>query len=157
MSRRVVQKYSMRIFAMLAQSLAMISDDHNNRVLIPSMRLQISNKIPQRRVRISDFTIVQTVFVYLRVGKRRLVRIMRIIKMYPNKSWPRGVRRQPLLRASNYIHATAFHSSPARLRFRVLGKVIVKTKSTIEPRRKRVAVKNDRRDKCSRVVSLCLN
>src|SRR6266496_2344139 len=104
----------------------MVPDDDHDCTVIPAMRLQIPDEVAQGRVRIRNFAIVEAVLIGLRVGKRRLIRIMWIIEMYPDKLWSRRVRCEPLLSMRDHVHASPFHASPARFAVAVLRKVVVK-------------------------------
>src|SRR5690349_9091573 len=51
----VVEKNSMRIFVVLAQALAMISDHDDQGIVVAASFLQVRNKVGQRRIGVSDF------------------------------------------------------------------------------------------------------
>src|SRR5579859_3945254 len=117
------------------------------------MSLEICNEVREHGVGISDLAVVQTTLVALRIRGRRLVRIVGIVEMYPNKMRARGMRIQPRLRALHYVHAPTFHPAPAGLGVGVLGKIVVKIKASIQARGKGFAVENHSANKCRGVIT----
>ena len=91
MKRGIVQKDAVSLFTVLAESLAMVSDNDNQRGIVPPLFLQIVEECLQCRIRVRDLTIVGTMLIDLRVRGRRLVRIVWIVKMYPDEAFPRAV------------------------------------------------------------------
>jgi hypothetical protein len=55
---RIVQKNAMRIFMVLAKTLAVVSNDHDQRAVVPASFLQVSKETAQCRVRIGNLAIV---------------------------------------------------------------------------------------------------
>ena len=81
-------------------------------VSIPVLALEIPEQISQRGVRVGDLTVVQTVFVNLRERGRRLVWVMRIVEVNPDKAWLLGMSVHPCFSPMDYIFAAALHASP---------------------------------------------
>src|ERR1700680_1653972 len=108
------------------------------------MFLQSSNEIPESRVSVGDLAVVQVTLVDLRVWRGRFVRIVRIVEVPPYEAGTRRVRVQPCLCALHDLHAAAFDPAPARSRLRVLRKVVVEIKSTVQSRRQGFAIENHR-------------
>src|SRR3982074_2285293 len=87
------------------------------------------------------------VLVSLGIGWGRLVGIVRIVEMKPNEAWTRRMRGHPRFRMLHHLQAPSFHSSPARLRLRMLREVVIEIESAIQARRQCFAVENDRPNK----------
>src|SRR4029453_2542635 len=69
---------------------------------------------------------------------------MRIIEMYPDKVRTDPIGGQPLFRMLDHLSTTPFDTPPARFARRIRWKVIVEVESTIETRRKGLAVQDHR-------------
>ena len=102
----------MRIM-MLAQSFAMISNHDDNRVVVPARLFQIADKSSQDGIGIGNLAIVRTIFVGFRKRRRRLVGVVGIIKVQPDKMWARGMDCEPILSVLSHVHGAAFQSSKA--------------------------------------------
>src|SRR5215469_4489353 len=74
--------------------------------------------------------------------------------MDPYEMRTTGMCRHPCFGALDHVAATALDTSPALFRRRVLRKVIVKLKATIEAGSERLAVENDCPDECCGVVTV---
>src|SRR5580704_13000770 len=118
------------------------------------MLLEVVNKICERGIGIGNLPVVQAIFVDSRIRCGGLVVIVRIVQVYPNKVWPGGMSAQPCLRVLHYLHAAALYPPPTRLCGRMLRKIVVEIKSTIQSRRKSLAIENHRADKGRRMITL---
>src|SRR5205823_11795117 len=78
-SCRIVEKNPVRVLTMLPQSFPVISDDDDQRSLIPVLLLQVVEEATQSRIREGNLSIVEVILVPLRIRRRGLVGIMRII------------------------------------------------------------------------------
>src|ERR1041384_1137783 len=110
----VIEKNSVSIFSVLAQSLAMIADYNHDGIVVPTSSFDKSEKFAESRISIGDFPVVQAIFVSLRIGRGRFVGIMRIVEMQPHEVRARRMRRQPLLGALHHVHAAALEAAPVR-------------------------------------------
>ena len=137
----------MRVFMMLSQTFAVVTNHDDDRTAVFARPFQIRDEVRQRRIRICDFAIVQMIFVYLRIRQRWFVRIMGIVEVNPHEMRTCRVLAQPRFRVSYDDHTAALDASPARLRRRMFGKVIVKIESSIESRSQVLAVEDHRPDK----------
>src|ERR1700677_4704341 len=86
MSRGIVEEDSMSLFAVFSESFAMVTHHDDQRVPISVLALEITQQVSQCGVRVGYLTVVQTIFVDLRVRRRRLIGVMRIVKMDPDKA-----------------------------------------------------------------------
>ena len=140
----------------LSQTLSVICRHHYHRSLVPSLLLQVRNKLPQRRIRVRDLAIVQPVLILGRKRLRRLVRIVRVIQMHPHKMRARRLSVQPLFRPLHYFHAPPLQSSPVHLVIQILGQVVVEIKAAVEARSYLLAVQHHGCDECGSVITLGL-
>src|ERR1700678_482572 len=132
----------------------MIADYENDRILIETVFLEISDEVRQRGIRVSDLAIVKVPFISLRIRRRRLVRIVRIVEVHPQEVRARWMPSQPRLRTLGDVDASALDSSPARLGLRMLGKIIVEIKASIEAGSECFAVEDHRANECCGVIGL---
>ena len=144
----------MRVFVVLAQAFAVISDHDDERALVSSRVLQIRDEVGERRIGVGDFAIVKMIFVSPRVRRGWLVGIMGIVQMHPNEMRSGRMRFHPGLRVLDDVHSAPLDSSPARLRLRVLGKVVVEIEAAIQARGQGLAVENHRADERGGVITL---
>src|SRR2546423_1639532 len=126
----------MRLLAMLAQPFAMIADHNNDRIRISSSPFEESDQIPQCRIGIGNLAIIR-ILVFLRVRRRRLVRIMRVEQMNPNKSRAGAMLFEPTLSVLNNVHAATFDSSEALFTIGFRGEVVVEIEATVQSGGKR--------------------
>src|SRR3982074_3403272 len=96
------------------------------------------------------------VLVSLGIGWGRLVGIVRIVEMKPHEAWTRRMRGHPRFRMLHHLQAASFHSSPARLRLRMLREVVIKIKSAVEARRQSFAVEDDCANKGRGMIAVLL-
>src|SRR5436309_7974425 len=82
---RVVEENAVRLLAAFAGPFAVVSYNDDSRRLVITMLLQERKKIRQRAVRIGDFPIIEAARIHTVIGRRRIVGIMRIIQMHPDK------------------------------------------------------------------------
>src|SRR5277367_7161906 len=133
---------------MLAQSFTVIASDNHDRVIVDAGFFQESNPMGDRRIGIGDFTVIEMIFVFLREWRRRFVRIMRIVQMYPHKVWAGAVFLKPTFSVADDFHAAALDTTPAFFVRAIcifaigLGKVVVEIKAAIQTGSERVAVEN---------------
>src|SRR5580704_3582351 len=59
-----------------------------------------------------------------------------------------GMRTEPYFRVLHNLHAAALDSAPARLGFRLGGKIVVEIESAFETWSESLAVQNDGADEC---------
>src|SRR3954447_17762655 len=152
----VIEKDAVSLLLMLSQSLAVVSGDDDNGVVIPSVLLEIGNEVPEHGVRVGDLAVVQAVFVLVVERSRRLVGIMRIVEMHPDEVRPGGMSVQPLLSMLGDLGSPALYASPSFLSLRVLGKVVVEVESAIKAGRQAIAIEDNGADKGGGVVPLAL-
>src|SRR6185369_3986160 len=122
---RVVQKYAMGFFAMLAKTLAVFANDDDDRVLIQSFLFQIRNEIGDDRVCVCNLSVIRSVLVGLPKGIRRLVRIVWVIQMYPNEVRTCTVCAEPLFRMLHNFTAPSLNAPPTGFRRGISGEVVV--------------------------------
>src|SRR5215467_3060875 len=94
------------------------------------------------------------IFVSLRIWRRRLIGIVRIVEMNPDKMRTGRMRRHPFFCALHHIHAAPLDSPEAGFRLRMLWEVVIKIESAIKTRSQRFAIKDDSPDKCRGMVAL---
>jgi len=64
---------------MFSETFTVIADHNNQRILILTAGFEISKEVCQRGIGIGDISIVEMIFVDLRLGSGRFVGIMRVI------------------------------------------------------------------------------
>ncbi len=114
MHGRVVDEKSVRLLPVLPQTFAMVSSEHNHRILIKPFLLQIPHQSANLLVRKRNLPIIGTVGILMFVGLGRVIRKMRIVQMHPQKklllrrlSLP--VLSQPLQRDGRHFISGTFH------------------------------------------------
>src|SRR3979411_1080528 len=85
MHRCVVNKESVRLFAMLSQAFTMVAAEHDHRVPINPFLFQKPEKSPDLFISKSDFAIVQVRRILATVRLGRMVRKVWIVEMHPKK------------------------------------------------------------------------
>src|SRR5437016_1922598 len=138
---------------MFAQSFSVISHHNNHCSLIPSLFLEVSKEVTQRRIRVSNFSVVEPVLVNFGIRRRRLVRIVRIVEVHPNEVSTGCVRVEPRFCVLLYFHTTALDASPPGLSRRELWEVIVELETAIEAGCEILAVEDHRAYKCRSAVA----
>ena len=113
MGRRIVEKDAVSVLVMLAEPFSVISHHNNHCSLVPSLFLEVSKEVTQRRIRVRNFPVVEPALVSLSVRRRRLVRIMRVIKVQPDEMRRCGMGIEPRFRVLHDLHPAALDSSPA--------------------------------------------
>ena len=91
----VIEKDSVGLFAVIAQAFAMVGHDRKHCAIIKSARAQGGKQLADDRIRVGDLAIVGIFRETLFVGRRWIVRIVRVIEMNPQEKWPLLVRIQP--------------------------------------------------------------
>src|SRR6202521_379169 len=141
---------------MVPERLAVIGHHRDHRVVVESARTQLAEKFPDRRIRVRNLTIVGRRSVLALVRFRRIVGMMRIIKMYPNKEWAPRMLVQPCQRMRHHFAAPALRRVVA-----IFSRVpraeagVVGIKSPVETGSEPCGwVKDDRADKCRGVISV---
>ena len=79
MQRRVVKKQAVSFLSVLAEAFTVIAGDDDDGVVVGSSSFQKGNPVGNRRIGLSNFAVVQMVFVFFRERGRRFVRIVRIV------------------------------------------------------------------------------
>src|SRR5262249_35560786 len=139
---------------MFAQTFSVISYDHDHCSFIPSLLLEVSKEVAQRRIRVGNFSVVRPVFVKVRIRGRRLVWIMGIIEVHPNEACTVWVCVEPRFCVLLYFHPSALETSPPGLSRRELREVIVEFKPPIETGREILAVEDHGAYECRSLVTL---
>ena len=83
----VVDEEAVSFFAVLAQTFAVISAEHDQGVRIQAFRFQKSNQPSDLRVGESDLPVVRAVLVFGGVRSRRTIRIVGIVQVHPRKNF----------------------------------------------------------------------
>src|SRR5260370_16661070 len=96
MHRGVVDKESVRLFAMLSEAFTVVAAEHDHRVLINPFLFQESEKPPDLFIRESDLAVVwlRRIFATVRFG--RMIRKVWIVEMHPKKKLLLRILRQPV-------------------------------------------------------------
>src|ERR1700675_1466956 len=97
----------MGIFSVVPERLAVIRHHSDQRVVVESARAQLAEKFPNRGIRVRNLTVVGRRSVLALVRFRRIVRVVRIIKMYPHKKWTLWMLVQPGQRMRHHFAASA--------------------------------------------------
>src|SRR2546430_16442382 len=97
---------------MFAQSFSVISHHNNHCSLIPPLFLEVSKEVTQRRIRVSNFSVVEPVLVNIGIRRRRLVRIGWIGEGHPNEGGTGRGRGGPRFWAFLYFPTSARHGAP---------------------------------------------
>src|SRR5437016_3901476 len=139
---------------MFAQSFSVISHHNNHCSLIPPLFLEVSKEVTQRRIRVSNFSVVEPVLVNIGIRRRRLVRIVWIVEVHPNEVCTGWVRVEPCFCALLYFHTSALNASPPGLSCCGLWEVIVELETTIEAGREILAVEDHSAYECRSAVAL---
>ncbi len=103
MDRLVVQKHSVPLFPMLAKSFPMVGGDGDDRVLIQAVLPQYLDKTADNRVRVGNLAVVRLGGIVGFEGLRRVIRIVGIVEMQPDKKRPLLMTAQPTQRAIRNI------------------------------------------------------
>src|SRR5437773_8287886 len=126
----------MRVLAMCSQRFTMVGHNGDHGFVVEAMLLELPKQSTDCRVRVGNFTIVGLRAVLFFEACRRVIRIVSIIQMDPQKEWsvfksaePRQGMRDDILRASLHGFVTV-GSVPARMK-----SSIIDIKSTVETRR----------------------
>ncbi len=147
----VVDKETVRLFAMLSQAFAVVAAEHDHRVLINPFLFQKPEKPPDLLICESDLAIVglRQIFATVRLG--RMIRKVWIVEMHPKKKLLLRILRQPVQRHIGHNIARALHL--IEIGFVQAAKVevvVIKIKSLIQSKAR---VQHCRADYRSRLVS----
>src|SRR5260221_8172704 len=112
MGRRIVEENAVSVFVMLAESFSVIPHDNDHCSLIPALLLEVSKEVTQRRIRVGNFSVVEPVLVNFGIRRRRLVRIVWIVEVHPNKVCTGWGRVEPRFCALLYFHTSPLEASP---------------------------------------------
>src|SRR6266566_2278391 len=124
----------MRVFSMRAERFAVICHHRDQRLIVKPMLLECIKQLAYARVRVCNLTVIGLGCVVLFIGRRRIVRVMRIIEMHPQEKWPARHLAEP---AESMIHDVpsppldgfiAIHPMPPQMKSGVIH-----VKSAIEP------------------------
>ena len=96
---RVVHEEPMRALGVLAETLPVIADDRDNRLLEQASSLEESDQSPDLRIDERDFARVRPAREPRAVRLRRVVRRVRVVEMHPREEARRGRRVEPRKRA----------------------------------------------------------
>ena len=69
----------MGFFSMFTKAFAVIAGNNNDGVVVDASFFQKCDPIRKRGIGICDFAVIEMIFIFLREGWRRLIRIVRII------------------------------------------------------------------------------
>src|SRR5215469_16633156 len=141
---------------MFAKTFPVISYDNYHGSFIPSLFLEVSKEVAQRRICVGNFSVVEPVFVKFRIRGRWLVRIMGIVEVHPNEVSTVWVHVEPRFCALFYFHPSALEASPSGLSHHRLWKVIVEFETAIKTRCEILAVEDHGANECRGVVALLL-
>src|SRR5438552_17505462 len=83
MQRGVVNKEAVSLLSMLTQTLAVISAEDDQCVVVQALGLERSNQPPHLRVGKGDFPIVGVIFVFSGIRGERTVRVVRMVQVHP--------------------------------------------------------------------------
>src|SRR5260370_38244094 len=97
---------------MLDHSLTVVSHDHDQSCVVPTLFFQESKEVAQRRIRVGNLAIVEPILVDVSIRRRRLVRIVRIVEVHPHEMWTRWWGVEPRFCSAFYLHTAALRSSP---------------------------------------------
>src|SRR5258708_38322129 len=153
MGRGMVGENAVSVFVVLAESFSVISHDNDHCSLVPALFLEVDKEVTQRRIRVGNFSVVEPVLVNVGKRWRRLVRIVRIVEVHPNKVCTGWVRVEPRFCALLYFHTSALEASPPGLSCRGLWEVIVELESAIETGCEILAVEDHGAYKCRSAVA----
>src|SRR2546423_7819585 len=117
------------------------------------MLFQIIQEMLQGRVGVGDLAIVGMVFIGLRIGRWRLVRIMWIVKVHPYKTRAGLMGAEPSFGAGNDIHATTFDPAPARFDRAMGREIVVEIETAFQSGGESFAIENGGADESCSVIS----
>src|SRR5271168_222323 len=133
MNRLVVEKNAVRIFAMLSEGFAVVGHDGDDGVVVESAGAQLPEELPYCRIDVCDLAVVESVGVPGFIGLRRIVGMVGIVKMHPDKKWSLGMSGQPGKRVGRDIGASALSGGVAIFAGMARGETgIVSVESAIE-------------------------
>src|SRR4029077_434452 len=146
----VVDEESVRLFAMLSQAFAMVTAEHDHRVLINPFLLQEPQKPPNLPICKSDLAIVRLrrIFVTVRLGWT--IRKVWIVEMHQKKKLLSRILGEPIQRDIGHNIARTLHLVEIRfVQATEVKVVVIKIKPLIESK---VRVQHRRADYRSRLV-----
>src|ERR1700722_4472343 len=146
----------MSFFSMFAKAFTMIARHYDDGVVISARFFQIRDPIRQRGISISNLAVVKMILIFLGKWRRRLIRIVRIVHMHPNKVRSSAMLIEPRFGVLNHFHSAALHPPPPFLAFSLRWKVVVIIETTIKARGERVAIENHRTNKRRGLIALFL-
>src|SRR5580698_10514688 len=141
---------------MLSQAFTVIADDYDYRIPVAARLLQIRDELAKCRVSIGDLSVIQTIFVRLRIRGWGFVGIVRIIEMNPHTMWACGMPGEPRFRMLDDFRTAALDAPPAFFSPRMLGEIVVEIKPAVEARSESFAVENNCADKIRRAIGIPL-
>jgi hypothetical protein len=106
-NRLVVEKNAVGIFAMLSEGFAMVSHDGDDGAVVESAGAQLAEKLPYCRIHVRDLAVVQSMGVAGFIGLGRIIGMVGIVKMHPDKKWSLRIGCQPGKRVGGDICASA--------------------------------------------------
>src|SRR6185369_2970869 len=150
----VIQENTMRVLAMLAKRLTVIRHHGDKRFVIQALGAQRSKKTTQLRVHVGDLAVIRIGLIAAFERLRRIVRIMGVVKVYPQEKWPCLSLAEPGERMVYHFAGATFH------RFVAIGAAwtkpearVINLETPIKPRRRATQrIKYKRGDEGGRVI-----
>src|SRR5664279_2188895 len=131
----------------------MVGCNSNHRVLIQPMLPQHLDKTPHNRIGIGNLSVIKSGSVMRLEWLRRIIRIVRIIKVEPDKERPLLMTAEPSQRAIGNILSPTFNTLVAVLSGLALVKVgVIHVKTTFETGGRRRRIEDIGSDKCRCVI-----
>src|SRR5690348_3423349 len=111
----VIKEQPMAQFSMLPKSLAMVGHHHEKSVLVKAASAQSSQQPAHRGVHVGNFAVVGRRRVLGFKWRWRIIRIVRVIEMKPEKKRSAGAPIQPSQGLCHHLQSPAFDTVVAIL------------------------------------------
>src|SRR6267378_4786832 len=129
----VVDKETVRLFAMLSQTFAMVAAEHDHSVPINPFLFQKPEKPPDLLIRESDLAVVRLCRIFATVRLGRTIRKVGIVEMNPKKKLILRILPQPVQRHIGDNIARPLHLVEIRfVQAAEVEVVVIEIKSLIE-------------------------
>src|SRR5215831_16170501 len=133
MQRGVIDKEAMSLFAVLTQDFTVIAAQDDHCALVQTLLLEKVDQSRDLRVRKRNLAVVRAILVLAVIWCGRPIRIMRIVKMHPEKKLLLIIFSQPVKRNIGHDIRGTFHFFQVRfLEPAEIEVVVIEVKSAIQ-------------------------
>src|SRR5215469_1065551 len=134
----VVKKQTMTLFTVFAERLAMVRNNCDQDLIVQTSFLQFREELSQYRIHICDLTVVRRGRISRFEWRLRIIRIVWIVKVQPNKEWSVWMFLEPCKSAIYDHNPPSLHALVAIFSFAAkVERSVVRIKSAVETGRGR--------------------